>query len=437
MAQRSREWRDGSGTPTPSEELSRSDSYPSRVAPLPESEEYPLKFKEPCRGHLEAAGVGLDWDEDRPTRQPPPGATFGRGPAWGLGRQFWSESNATSDLSGTDVQYSDIGDTDSKCRFESDCHTPIPLLKADPPASVAGLANGYFVRLRRASLKQRYGVAFDAAETRDRRLSTINIAEDLPHLGITKGDAVVSLNRAVPGSVSECREILEQAMTIDLVLQRKQPSRSQPKGASGGVLLSVTRASVTDERIGEFRLTMQRSSQRQRFGLVFEAVLPKRRGEDPIITVADDMPHLALQRADRLVSLNGVRIRSKKTCSQILGTAMRLHLVLRREHGSLGGLEHQVQSVDKAEEVQCATSPLFGCLSCMQSPEEEPSTVAKKDRPPQELVVGHDAMGGPLDTGCGLFPACVAQPQADYEQHVSYANGHSAAPSPPPGHRAW
>lgn len=410
----------------------------SQRVPSSQPGSLPLAIKEHSGGYPEAAGVGLDMDEVPPRRSL---GAYNRSPG-NRTPSLLNESSATSVAS--DVQSSDF-DLDSKFREEGSegaILAPMPLLKADPPTLVGGAAECYSVYIRRASLCQRYGVSFDAAETVDRRLWAITIAEDLPYLGIGRGDQVVSVNQRVPRSVDECRSILERAMSIDLVLQRRQPDKwaSRPSGkAAGGVLLSVTQATITDARIGEFRLTMHRNSQRQRFGLVFEPIPPKRRGEELAIIVADDMPHLALQRGDRLVSLNGVRIRNKRICSQILGTAMSLHLIMRREHGSLSSLEHQVEPLDDYEEVEYAPAPsLINCMNCVHKEEPRAITVVPitsavpvappagalpvrgvVQRLPEQEIVGYDAMGGAIDmgdAGCGLFPMCTVPRQVEYEQ---------------------
>jgi len=329
-------------------------------------------------------------------------------------------------VSGTETSLADnqeFGDVNSKFDGWASMEEPatIDLLKASAPKLVRDKPGCYELHMRRASLKQRYGVAFDAAETSDRRLCAITCAEDLPHIGIGKGDQLVAINGMVPNSVGECRDVLEKAMAIHLVLQRKQSTsnRASDKGVVAGSLLSVTKAIIIDARIGEFRLTIHRGSLKQRFGLIFQPVQPKRRGEELSIFVAEDMPHLSLKRCDRVVSLNGVRVRSKKVCSQILGSAMSLSLVMRREKSSLQHLAHQVEPIgdDKVSYEVPHDQPALCGGDC-----QDVAANWERTAPADGEVLGFDAMGGSYEVsqhGCGLLPVCSAPNLVDAE-HIDF-----------------
>lgn len=246
-------------------------------------------------------------------------------------------------------------------------HSPVvPLLKAWPPRTAKSSQGVAFsVRVWRASTRQPFGIVLDTAQnSSERKHLTAVVAEDLPHLGILKGDALLSINGHVPTSARECRHILTEAIVIRLVLQRfERTSNLAHVGAEFGdgvraktrapqLLLSVTRASVVDEATGEFRLTIHRSSQSQKFGLCFTQLLPSGNGE-ALIIVSQHLPHLALRKGDHVVTMNGMALKSRGQCEELLKSAFILGMSVRREACSAGGLRsselvHHVQLPEPA-----------------------------------------------------------------------------------------
>lgn len=229
----------------------------------------------------------------------------------------------------------------------------LALVQASLPMPVWTAKGRYSVQLRRASLMQAFGVTFNE------QAGTITVAENLPHMGICKSDAVVMINRTTPRTLKECVEIMGNAMSVIIILQRSadedlelaavesHPCCSSPILLACGIVapkpdrvcLSLTRAIITDEGRGEFRLSLHRASLSQRFGLSFTAEHPRGSNARPVIAIKEDMPHIGLDSGDRLVSINGVAPRSVSECCTILEKSMTVSLVLRRHPSRLGQLE--------------------------------------------------------------------------------------------------
>jgi len=334
------------------------------------------------KGYPEAAGVGLDYDDDdrrsmrssrsgrsHTSRSSRASSYLSRG-----SKLSQSSSHVSADLPWRQSGGSEFGDYRSdagtsvtsygsarKEAFEErEEGTPIVLLKSSPPAQVGSVKGRYVLRVVRGSLKQPYGITFDANEARGGVLSTIYVAEDLPHLGVRKWDELLLVNGAQPRSIQECRGMLQEALSIVLVLQRRgvnaQAAPPRPHiavaalSAVDRVLLSVSKAVVTDPRRGEFKMSLHRNSLKQKFGLAFEAVLSKTKAQELSILISEDLPHLALVRNDRLYVINGVRPRSRKICAQILNSAMTVKLTFRRDPSKLKHLTHLVQSLSDVED---------------------------------------------------------------------------------------
>mmetsp|Transcript_19016 Transcript_19016/g.36624 ORF Transcript_19016/g.36624 Transcript_19016/m.36624 type:complete len:552 (+) Transcript_19016:127-1782(+) len=372
----SKDRRGRGGRYAPSEPLMEEDDMSASYA----------SYERGKKGYPEAAGVGLDYDDDdrssmRSARSGRSGVSKSSRASSYMSRGSHSKMSQSSHAISEDLPWrqsaaSDFGDyrsdagtsitsVGSAARRDSfeerEDGTPVVLLKSSAPAQVGNVKGRYVLRVVRASLKQPYGITFDANEARGGMLSGISVAEDLPHLGIRKWDELMSVNGAQPRSIHECRGMLQEALSILLVLQRRgvQSQAPPPKphlvvaslSPMDRVLLSVSKAVVSDQRRGEFKLSIHRNSLKQKFGLAFEAVLSKTRVQELSILISEDLPHLALIRNDRLYIINGIRPRSRKVCAQILKSAMTVNLTFRRDPTKLKHhLTHLVQSLSDIED---------------------------------------------------------------------------------------
>mmetsp|Transcript_129885 Transcript_129885/g.361912 ORF Transcript_129885/g.361912 Transcript_129885/m.361912 type:complete len:352 (+) Transcript_129885:88-1143(+) len=231
----------------------------------------------------------------------------------------------------------------------------LPLVKVSAPTPVGLKKVRYCVHIQRASLKQPFGVTFNAATTSDDQCQAISVAEDLPHLGLGRSDRLLAINGTRPKEVSECMKILGEAMSLVLIMQHGEVHNADAKDGTCAccteppdsffltpkterVTLSVTRPMITDEARGEFQLSIHRVSLKQKFGLNFMAEHPRGSGGAPVILVSEDMPHVALTKGDRLVSVNSVSPRSVTECQQVLARSMTIQLVLKRHPHRLANL---------------------------------------------------------------------------------------------------
>uniref|UniRef100_A0A7S0B844 PDZ domain-containing protein n=1 Tax=Pyrodinium bahamense TaxID=73915 RepID=A0A7S0B844_9DINO len=96
----------------------------------------------------------------------------------------------------------------------------LPLLKASPPTPVGRIAGRYKVNLWRSSGGQPYGISFGSGS----RAGEIVIAEDAPHLGLRKGDEVISINGQYVERVRECGQILTNSRDLELQLYHREPA---------------------------------------------------------------------------------------------------------------------------------------------------------------------------------------------------------------------
>lgn len=216
------------------------------------------------------------------------------------------------------------------------------LLKVGVPTPVGSKPGLYSVRIRRASLRQSFGVVLVA-----KRGGDISVAEDLPHLGMRSGDQLVEVNGERPQHVERCRSLLAKASNVLLVLQHRGDPGRTPMLAqetecghptpshTGGytplrVLLSASPPVLTDASNGEFAVEICRSSLKQRFGVTFTEHLCTAPGEQNCLCISEDMPHIGLRMGDRVLSINDVPVASVVKCRQELADSMVLRLILRR-----------------------------------------------------------------------------------------------------------
>jgi len=161
----------------------------------------------------------------------------------------------------------------------------LPLIVASPPPYLQASGGRYRVDIKRASLKQPFGLSFHVTQGADRRLSKIIIAEDFPQFGIQRFDEVVYLNQYSPKSIQECRSILQDALSLTLVLERRPKDgatgclacpdpfgmTAYPSGASEAMrhVLAITKPRVLDHDKLEFTVNVLRCSLAQKFGIRF------------------------------------------------------------------------------------------------------------------------------------------------------------------------
>jgi len=227
-----------------------------------------------------------------------------------------------------------------------------PLLKVSAPIPIGTEVGRYRIRIWRKARQQAFGIQFASSN------GLIEIAEDLPHLGLRQFDAVISVNGMNIRSVEECMGVLRSANVLDMVLQHTEldgtTSVSQqptPGGCLFGTnacrnsckkqnstysmavplrtLLSCSKVQVFGDDRQEFQLVLERKSIKQRFGLNFSADRISRQGSGMSIKIADDQPHLGLEAGDSLVSVNGVAA-SNVDSQRLLERAMILTLHFRR-----------------------------------------------------------------------------------------------------------
>lgn len=254
-----------------------------------------------------------------------------------------------------------------------------PLLKASPPMPVGSYVGRYRVRIWRASARQTFGINFKVSE------NIITIGEDLPHLGLRQHDELVSVNGRKAVHVDECRRLLGESLSIDMVLQHREMEEvmqanegvsctwslfgassgsktAAPQSGGGGcsdpwcftrqqtggpvqplrVLLSATPPATVpvgmtvanDEDGGvEFEVTLQRASLRQRFGMnfAFEPQLPSLKNKKaPRILISEDCYPTGLIQDDVVLAVNGVTYERAAECQKILERAMTVTMRLKR-----------------------------------------------------------------------------------------------------------
>lgn len=246
---------------------------------------------------------------------------------------------------------------------------PLPLLEAWSPCPLPQGHGQFSIRIRRASTRQPFGIGFDASGVDTQRRPSISVRDDMPHLGILKGDVVVSVNGHKPNTVSECRVVLGEALALCLVMKRSLPGVPKEETAVGSSssssraptqLLSIQRAVVTDGRRGEFRLTITRASRSQKFGLVFRESVSTRNVNQLAVVIAQNLPHLALRKGDKLVEINGVRLPNRDETEMIVEEEMSLTLLFRRsmrEGLHKAHLVHFLQPLPECDEPESEESP--------------------------------------------------------------------------------
>lgn len=287
--------------------------------------------------------------------------------------------------------------------------SPRALLKASPPMPMSSIIGRYRIRIWRATRRQPFGINFVVIG------DSITIGEDLEHLGMRQADTLVSVNGIKAVQVDQCRRVLAEASSVDMVLQHREldegpapeavescafgifslfrsaPARKEaviqptdpacfastrdipPKQLR--VMLSTTPLTVVpagmcveavEDGSVEFELTLQRASLKQRFGMNFsmEPVLPSmevRKAQR--IIVSEDCYVVGVNQGDLVLAVNGVPYERASDCQRMLERSMTVTLRLKRK--STNGypeisLPPDIEHLDEVEEVLLPSSRACG-----------------------------------------------------------------------------
>jgi len=294
--------------------------------------------------------------------------------AMSVGTSFSELSSVSKDTSASLAQV-------ELSRMFDDERNVLVLLMASRPPYLQASGGRYTVGIKRASLKQPFGLSFHGTEGNDRSLSKISIAEDLPQFGIQRFDELVFVNQRRPSSISECRSILQEALSLTLVLDRRpQEGVSEeclacpdPCGKTGCAaacssgaseamrqVLAIIKPRVLDHDRLEFTLVVQRCSLAQKFGISFatDRKKEKKREDNLDIKVGTSVPQMGLKKGDKLVSINGVVPKSKMKCLRIYQTSLVVKMVFRRKSArKLAKLKAKVQEIEEVQQVSCSLFP--------------------------------------------------------------------------------
>jgi hypothetical protein len=252
-----------------------------------------------------------------------------------------------------------LSDTSTTCSSEDDVQQLEPLLWVSEPRFEGESRRHFTVSMGRCNKQQRFGITFEAKED-----GRIVIAEDAAHLGIAKGDMVLSINgrphwdcRGTWHSASECKNlthekckrILNSALRVDLSLLRVEydaycnakhfhwPISKQAKWSNRDgircVNLLAASPMMPDQALGSFTLKISRATHEQKFGLCFRSVNSdiNRKNLTSEIYIAEDAPQLGLKQGDRILKLNGSRVLNFSEFQRSLDACMTVSLLLKRE----------------------------------------------------------------------------------------------------------
>jgi len=210
------------------------------------------------------------------------------------------------------------------------------LLKTSQPARLGGYPGCYVVKLVRTSLDQLFYLDLFAATKRDGQLSAIFASDDLPYVGISRWDRLLSINGVEPKSVEECCIMVKHLLSLVLVLQFKGARWMGPVPRpimalvppADRWLLTVTKDILTNH--SDFVLIIKRQSPKLRVDLPVGALPNSMDLDRGPLFVARDLPHLHVLAGDEFLAVNGCRSPCRTMLCEILDTALTLELTLRR-----------------------------------------------------------------------------------------------------------
>jgi len=214
------------------------------------------------------------------------------------------------------------------------------ILKASLPAYIGGLYGRYVIALTRTTLKQAFGLEFCTAETRDRKLSGIFVSNDIPYLGMSRWDRLLSINGIKPKSVQECLAMLNLELLLVLVLESRGKQSTEPVHKPDMKSLPLRdqrlltiKKEMLEDNASDFQLRITRRSPKLRLDLPFDAKPSKSNNHGPLLATCD-MPHLEILAGDELLSVNGMRSLTQTILAHIMNTASALDLRLSRTIGA-------------------------------------------------------------------------------------------------------
>jgi len=240
-----------------------------------------------------------------------------------------------------------FSETSTACSSEDDIQELEPLLWVSEIKFAGESTRQFNVSIGRSSAHQRFGLTFVGKGD-----GRIVIAEDAMHLGIAKGDLLLSINGYKDLTQEKCSSILKSALRIDFSLLRidhaahcnakhihrpinKQTKRSHRHGMNGMKCVDLLAASpaVPDGAQEHFTVRMSRASREQKFGLSFRSINNDVTGKNlsSEIYIAEDLPHLGLMQGDCILEVNGCRIRNCSDFQRSLDACLALNLVLKRQ----------------------------------------------------------------------------------------------------------
>lgn len=213
------------------------------------------------------------------------------------------------------------------------------ILRASLPTDIGGRWGHYVIAFTRTTMKQAFGLEFFTAENRDRTLSGIFVAKDMPHLGMNRWDKLRSINGIEPKTGQECVSMLKLELMLVLVLQSRGKQSTEPVQTPDMQLLPprdqrllTIKKEILEHNASEFKLKISRCSPQLSLDLPFKAEPSKSGSHGPLLATRD-MPHLEILAGDQLLSLNGIRSLSQKVLADTLNGAQTLDFTLRRDAG--------------------------------------------------------------------------------------------------------